>query len=126
MLYGPVGMLRSVRVDISENPFPRFATVIDFWENHRKTRFALTLRDVSLMDLGGKIVPQCAVVVVSPVPPGFRYRFFSTGLVDLYRAQEPARRSHPWSRRWRRWTNAGVLPAERFRGGAGDQAPPLA
>jgi hypothetical protein len=94
MLYGPVGMFRSVRVDLSENPFPRFATVIDFWENRRKARFAPTLREISLMDLGGKIVPQCAVVDVSQDPPGFRYRFFGTGLVDLYGAELTGRTPH--------------------------------
>ncbi len=94
MLHGPVDTLRSIRVKITDNPFPRFATAIQFWEHHRKNRFAPTLGDMPLMELGGSIIPQCAVVDVFEDPPGFRYRFFGTGLVRLYGIELTGRTPH--------------------------------
>ena len=94
MLYRPADVFRAIRVDLAENPFSGFAAVIDFWEAHRKNRFAPTLSDFSLMELGGAIVPQCALVDVSDDPPGFRYRFFGTGLVNTYGAELTGQTPH--------------------------------
>lgn len=94
MIHGSVDELRSIRVDIADNPFPCFATAIDYWNAHRKHRFAPTLSEISLIELGGKIVPQCAVVDVLDDPPGFRYRFFGTGLVAVYGAELTGRTPH--------------------------------
>ncbi|MEQ9557508.1 MAG: hypothetical protein RIG67_17200 [Rhodospirillales bacterium] len=79
----PTYKLINHQIAISELGGPQFSPVMRTWDELRRGAFAPPWSVGDFLKYPATVVPYLTVVDVIDVPPGFRYRFWGTGLSDV-------------------------------------------
>ena len=71
-------------VDMTDNPTPVFAEVLDYWEKKRGDRFAPAWTDINMMELPAKFLPYCIVVDFDGSSGPIHYRYYGSAVATLH------------------------------------------